>query len=214
MLAFIQVFFIALGVSFLGQLPLGNMNMIATQVSVQEGVKSAWRFGVGVAIVEIIYLRVALSGIDWVLTHEMLFRVLAWATVVFLRGLGVATLIKAKKQKPTERGIIVDNKFNRFLLGVSLSALNPIQIPFWFTWIITLVNNGLLLPGNANYNLFTLGAGVGTLFGIGVYIHGGKWAFKKSGKNNKSLNYVLGVVFIIAALIQMYKNIFSPWKMG
>ncbi|MCX6205423.1 MAG: hypothetical protein NTZ19_04130 [Bacteroidetes bacterium] len=52
-------------VSFLGQLPLGNMSFTATQVGLQEGFKKAWQFAIGVAIVEMVYLRFALIGMDW-----------------------------------------------------------------------------------------------------------------------------------------------------
>ncbi len=37
-------FFIAALISFLGQLPLGNMSITATQIGIQEGLKRAWIF--------------------------------------------------------------------------------------------------------------------------------------------------------------------------
>lgn len=212
-MALFQSFLVGLFVSFLGQLPMGNMNMIATQLSVQEGIRNAWRFGLGVAIIEILYLRIALSGMDWVVEHAILFQVLAWGTVIFFLVLGVVTLVAASRQQTTSKGVMLENKVNRFLLGVSLSAINPLQIPFWFTWTITLFNNGLLQAGYGHYNWFTIGAGLGTLSGIAVYIHGGKWALQKMGTKNKTLNYVLGAIFILAALIQLYRNLDSPWEM-
>ena len=71
-------------VSFLGQLPLGNMSFTATQVGLQEGFKKAWQFAIGVAIIEMIYLRFALIGMDWVVMHRMV-----------LLGLGVGFLVIA-----------------------------------------------------------------------------------------------------------------------
>lgn len=209
MFEFIKIFFVGLLVSFLGSIPLGNMNMIATTISVQEGFKNAWKYGVGIAIIEIIYLRVALTGMDWVATHKVVFTVLSWITVTLFLVLGVITLIRARKEKESKKGALIDNKVDRFFLGVSLSALNPVQIPFWFTWSISLVKTGVLQTTNANYNFFTIGAGCGTLAGIALYIHGGKWVIKKLGANNRTLNYIMGLVFIVAALIQLYKIIFD-----
>ena len=60
-------------VSFLGQLPLGNMSFTATQVGLQEGFKKAWQFAIGVAIIEMVYLRFALIGMDWVVMHRNVF---------------------------------------------------------------------------------------------------------------------------------------------
>ena len=56
------VLFTGFAVSFLGQLPLGNLNVAATQIGVEENVKNAWLFSIAGALVEIIYLRIALNS--------------------------------------------------------------------------------------------------------------------------------------------------------
>jgi hypothetical protein len=211
MISLLKILFVGFGVSFLGQLPLSNMNMIATKISLQEGHKVAWKFGLGVASVEIIYLRVALTAMDWVTENKFVFTLLGWLAVVLFLGIGIYLVATANKQKKESEEKIIAGGINRFLLGVSLSAINPIQIPFWFTWSISLVKAGVLTPGLANYNAFTIGAGIGTLAGIAIYIHAAKWAIQKMGTKNKTLNYIMGSVFILAALIQLYKIITSPW---
>lgn len=100
---------------------------------------------------------------------------------------------------------------DRFLLGLSISAVNPVQIPFWFTWSLYLINGKLLPPNQASYNFFTAGAGAGTLAGLAVYIYGGKWAIQKMKANNKSLNKFMGIIFILVALFQLYKMVYVPW---
>ncbi len=64
-----DIFSILLGliVSFLGQLPLGILSMTATQIAVQENFTIAWKYAVGVAIIEMIYLRFVLSGVQWII---------------------------------------------------------------------------------------------------------------------------------------------------
>ena len=197
-------------ISFLGQLPLSSMNMMATQLSIQEGFKKAWLFGIGIAIVEVIYLRFALSGMRWVLQHKLLFNALGWITVVLFLILGVASFATARKQHREKKGLLLNNKVNRFILGITISAVNPVQIPFWFIWSSYLVNNKILEPGFLDYNLFTAGAGTGTLTGIAVYIHGGNWLITKMKTSNRTLNKVMGVIFIITAFIQLYKMIYNP----
>jgi len=76
MIELLKVFFIGFLISFLGQLPLGNMNLTATQLSVQENLRNAWKYGLGIVLVEIIYLRLALTGMDWVMEHKQLFRIM------------------------------------------------------------------------------------------------------------------------------------------
>lgn len=197
-------------VSFLGQLPLGNMSITATQIGMEEGFNKAWIYSIGVAIVEMIYLRIALSGMNWVIAHNTFFSILNWLAIVLFLTLGVISFISASKQKKDKKAVLLDNKINRFLLGVTMSAVNPVQIPFWFTWSITLINAGLLQPNMLNYNMFTIGAGTGTIAGLAVYIHAGNWIVKKLKASNKGMNKFMGAVFIFTALVQLYKVVIEP----
>ncbi len=198
-------------VSFLGQLPLGNMSFTATQVGLQEGFKKAWQFAIGAAIVEMIYLRFALTGMDWVVQHRTVFLALGWLTVVLFLVLGVWAFITATKQHTEKKALVLNNKLNRFLLGLMMSALNPVQIPFWFLWSSTFIQSKLLAINTFDFNLFTIGAGTGTLTGLAVYIHGGNWLVNKLNASNKSLNMVMGIIFLLTAMLQFYRIVFKPF---
>ena len=89
MLVFIIVFCTGWLVSFLGQLPLGNMSITATQIRIQEGLKPALQYMWGVVIVEMIYLRIALTGMDLVFQHPAVFNAIGWITVAFFFVLGI-----------------------------------------------------------------------------------------------------------------------------
>ena len=119
----IKLFFSAMLVSFLGQLPFGNMNLTATQLAVQEGLKNAWKYSIGIVIIEVIYLRLALTAMDWVVEHQLIFTIMSWLTVVVFLGLGILSLIMARRQSKEKKGLLLNNKMNRFLLGVSVSAI-------------------------------------------------------------------------------------------
>lgn len=205
------ILFMGFLVSFLGQLPLGNMSFTATQIGLQEGIKAAWRYAAGVALIEMVYLRFALSGMDWVVRHRTLFVALGWITFLMFLVLGIAAFITAKKQHAEKRALLLNNSVNRFVLGISMSALNPVQIPFWFLWVSTFIQAKILPVNELSFNLFTVGAGSGTLGGLAVYIYGGNWLVRKMNTSNKTLNQVMGVVFIITALIQLYRMLYTPW---
>ena len=148
---------------------------------------------------------------DWVIEYKFFFTVLGWLTVGLFLVLGIACFIAATKQGKDKKSLLLKNKFNRFLLGMSFSAINPVQIPFWFTWSLSLLKENILHPVNKEYNYFTLGTGLGTIIGLAVYIYGGKWAIKKMNANNKSINKFMGVVFVGVALWQLYKMLFDSW---
>src|SRR3954463_1476297 len=197
-------------VSFLGQLPLGNTSITATQIGLEEGFKRAWMFSIGIAIVEMIYLRIALSGMNWVIVHHTFFTILNWIAIVLFLTLGIVSFVAASKQTKDKKTVLLNNEINRFVLGVTMSGINPVQIPFWFTWSITLINAGLLMPNNLHYNMFTAGAGAGTIAGLAVYIHAGNWIVKKLRASNKGMNKFMGAVFIFTALLQLYKEVVEP----
>ena len=194
-------------VSFLGQLPLGSMSLTATQIYMQEGVKSAWQYSVGVTIVEMVYLRISLFGMDWIYQHDGFFKFIGWLTVVFFLALGIVSLIAAYKQQQEKKGLLIDNNVNRFLLGLSLSALNPAQIPFWILWSSYMLDLKVLHSNTTEYNLFTIGAGIGTLAGLVVYMYGGNYLVTKMNMSNKTLNKVMGIIFFIAGLAQLWRMI-------
>lgn len=196
-------------VSFLGQLPLGTMSITATQVAVAEGFKKAWHYSIGVAIIEIAYVRLTISGVAWIVRHKLFFDILNWLTVVLFLVLGAATFITALRQQGEKKPLLLNNSMGRFWLGITMSALNPAQIPFWFVWTSYLINLHAIKTGFADFNTFSAGCGLGTIAGLAVYMYGGNWLIVKMKANTKILNIIMGVVFIIAALAQLYRIFYA-----
>src|SRR5436190_24370453 len=116
---FISTFLWGWLVSFTGQLPLGTLSITSTQIAVQENFRNAWRYALGVAIIEIIYLRLTLSGVNWIVQHQLVFIVLGWLTVLVFIFLAIASLLSARKQKGEKKAFLLNNELNRFFLGVS-----------------------------------------------------------------------------------------------
>ena len=84
---------------------------------------------------------------------------------------------------------------HRFLLGMFMCAINPVQIPFWFGWSTVLFTKKILEPKSSNYNVYILGIGLGTLLGNCVFIFGGQWIVKKIDNSQQYLNWVIGGIF-------------------
>ena len=204
---FLFTFLWGFAISFLGQLPLGTMSITSTQIAVQENFRNAWKYAIGVAIVEIIYLRFTLSGVDWIRQHDLFFKILGWLTVVVFLALGVVSFVTARKQQKEKKALLLDNNINRFFLGLSMSALNPAQIPFWVIWSSYMMETNRLQSDFIDFNVFTIGCGTGTIVGLALYMYGGNWLITKMNASTKTLNVVMGVIFIIAALAQLYRMI-------
>ncbi len=92
---------------------------------------------------------------------------------------------------------------------MSMSALNPAQIPFWFIWSGYFLSMGWLHAGASYFNFYTLGTGLGTLGGLAVYMYGGNWLVTKWKTSNRTLNQVMGLVFFLVAVIQLYRIVWT-----
>lgn len=209
MFEIIRIFFTGLLISFLGTLPLGTLNVSAMQISVQENTRRAVFFALGVALVEITYVRLSLKGMYWVSKNQQLFTILQWVTVVLFLVLAVNCFWTARKRDGAQKNILLKNKMNRFWLGLTMSAINPVQIPFWFLWSTYLLSNNLLQPTTLHYNLYIIGIGIGTLTALAVFIYAGKWVVNRLNTSHQIINIIVGSVFIISAFAQLYRLVWS-----
>lgn len=211
MFSLLKVFFTGLAISFLGSLPLGSLNISAMQVALQENLRRAVFFSLGVALVEIIYVRLSLTGMDWVMRHRQLFHILEWATVFLFIVLAISSFIAANKKTGSPKNIMLNNKLNRFWLGVTMSAINPVQIPFWFIWSTYLLSNKILLPATVDFTVYTIGIGIGTLLGLALFIFGGRLVVQKLNASHRIINLAVALVFLISAIIQLYRVLNKPF---
>lgn len=194
-------------ISFLGSLPLGTLNIAAMQIGIQENIEQAIWFSFGSLLVEMLYVRLSLVGIDWVRKQAKLMKMMEWITLLIIVALAVDSFIAASKNDGNTKNILLNNQVHRFLLGMFMCAINPVQIPFWFGWSTVLFTKKILEPKRAQYNTYIAGIGFGTLAGNCVFIFGGKWMVQRIANSQQYLNWVIGGIFTLTAVIQLIKMI-------
>ncbi len=192
-------------ISFLGSLPLGTLNVAAMQIGIQESILDAMYFSFGSLLVEMVYVRLSLVGIDWVRKQQRLMKAMEWITLGIIVALAVGSFIAATKSGGTGKNVMLQNNMHRFLLGMFMCAINPVQIPFWFGWSTVLFSKKILEPVSRQYNSYIVGIGLGTLAGNCVFIFGGKWMVQKIANSQQYLNWVIGGIFALTAVIQLIK---------
>jgi threonine/homoserine/homoserine lactone efflux protein len=202
----LRIFFTGMFISFLGTLPLGTLNVSAMQISVSDGISPALYFALGALLVEIIYVRLSLVAMNWVSKQKRLLFTLEWVTLFVLAALSVSSFYAASQPGVTSNPML-SNTVDRFWLGVMMSAVNPVQIPFWFGWSTVLFTRNILHPTESNYLTYIGGIGLGTLAGNCLFIFGGKLLVSKLNTNQHLLHIIIGCVFGFTALIQLWKMI-------
>lgn len=199
-----RIFLTGLFISFLGSLPLGTLNIAAMQIAISDGVQPALLFSFGSLLAEVIYVRLSLIAMDWIRKQQNIFRILEWVTLAIVIALAASSFYAAMHETES-KNIILSSTLHRFALGFIMCALNPVQIPFWFGWSTVLYTKKILLPKASHYNFYIAGIGLGTLFGNSVFIFGGKLIADQLNRNQNILNWIIGGIFAVTALIQIWK---------
>lgn len=192
-------------ISFLGSLPLGTLNVAAMQIGIQESIRDAMYFSFGSLLVEMVYVRISLVGIDWIRRQHRLMKVMEWITLGIVLALAAGSFLAAMKDGGDTKNVLLQNNMHRFLLGMFMCAINPVQIPFWFGWSAVLFSKGVLEPVKSQYNSYIVGIGLGTLAGNCVFIFGGQWLVQRISNSEAYLNWVIGGIFLLTAIIQLIK---------
>ncbi|HEU4472249.1 MAG TPA: LysE family transporter [Flavisolibacter sp.] len=202
----LKIFFTGMLISFLGSLPLGTLNVAVMQISISDGLYPALLFSLGTLTAEIAYVRLSLIAMDWVRKQQRLLKVLEWLTLAIVAALAISSFYAALHPE-VDKSPILSSTLNRFMLGLIMGGVNPVQIPFWFGWSTVLFTKKILLPKPSHYNIYTLGIGVGTLFGNFVFVFGGQLIANKINDNQHVLNWVIGGIFTLTAIIQVWKMV-------
>jgi threonine/homoserine/homoserine lactone efflux protein len=129
---------------------------------------------------------------------------LEWLTVLIAIVLAVSNFYAALHPK-LEKNIVLSSNLPKFLLGLTMSAVNPVQIPFWFGWSTVLFAKKVLLPRNDHYNSYIVGIAFGTLAGNCVFIFSGQLMVDKLNANQHIVSWAIGGIFALTAIIQVVK---------
>ncbi len=209
MIKLIRILGWGLMISFIGSLPLGTLNVMAMQIGIYETIEKALMFSMGSLIVEMIYVRISLVGINWINKQQKLMDIMQWITFGIVVLLAIASFYAAMQTTSGQENMgnnpLSKYSMNRFLLGAFMCAINPVQIPFWFGWSTVLFSKKILEPVKAQYNYYIVGIGLGTLAGNCIFIFGGKWLVSRIANSQQYLNWVIGGIFAVTALITLWK---------
>lgn len=123
-------------------------------------------------------------------------KAMEWITLLIILALAIGSFISAMDKSGSAKNMMLDNNMHRFILGIIMCAINPVQIPFWFGWSTILFSKKILEPVNSQYNIYIVGIGIGTLLGNTVFILVNYW-FKKYQTASNILTGLLGEYLLL-----------------
>ena len=153
-------------VSFVGSIPLGYLNVIGFDIYNQSGLSSVIPYLLGVITVEVFVIYFTLIFAEQLMNNKKLLKYIEGFSVLFM--LLLAYIFYASASNTEAQSTVLNEYQNRtpYFVGIFLSALNFVQIPFWVGWNLYLLNgNWIAIDGTKKY-CYVFGTLIGTFFGM------------------------------------------------
>jgi threonine/homoserine/homoserine lactone efflux protein len=198
-------------VSFLGSLPIGALNLTAMDVAVRHRYYQVFLFSLGAIIVEYWQAYFAIRFSDFLMDRPAIERVIEIGVIPIFLIIGAAYLYspfyQKKKKAADAKGKVAAKRqaVPPFSKGLLLSLANPLAIPYWLVYSTSLKAAGLLRFDWQYIQAFVFGIVVGTFVALAMYGALGELLTKKIERYKHWFNPIIGMVFIILAIVQIYR---------
>lgn len=201
----LRLFGAGLLISFLGSLPVGTLNITAFHVSVTQGLNSALLFALAVVTIEIIIVRIILAGSSNLRLTSKAFLYIFPLSIVALLYLSISSFLAlSNTSSPHAFQASFSLIHSPFVLGLVLSILNPLNVPFWIGWNAILLDKNYLFKSSRAYSVYLFGIALGTIASIMLFVWGGQYIVKHLNDINYSVSWIMGFTYLLFALYISY----------
>ncbi|MDD2674987.1 MAG: hypothetical protein PHF81_08915 [Flavobacterium sp.] len=198
--------FVGFLVSFIGSIPLGYLNVIGFEIYSKLGMNSLILFLLGVIFVEMFVIYFTLIFAKQLVNNKKLMRIIDFFAVFFLLIIGYSFYASAN-QTMDQQGVLEKYAmYSPLLIGVFLSAINFLQVPFWTGWNLYLINGNYISIVNTLKLYYIAGTIIGTFIGMLSLV----LILNILAKNTASFSkYIIPIAipsfFVVLAFAQMVK---------
>ena len=195
---------IALGfvMAFLSLIPPGMLNMTAVKTSIQKGRNEGVWFALGAALVVIPQAFIALVFARYFADNPQVVERLELAGIIVLFVLSIVFFMQARRKFKGDGG---KREGKSFWIGMLMSGMNMLAIPFYLVLSSVLENRGLLQTEQPFINLFVSGVFLGAFSLFFLYVNFAQIIQKKAQFIAKNINYILSVLFLALGILTLIK---------
>jgi threonine/homoserine/homoserine lactone efflux protein len=196
-------------IAFLAVIPPGLINMTAAKISLQEGKNEAISFALGASVIIFFQTFIAVLFARFINNHQEIVSTLQEIGIFIFSSLSIYFFWIAKKPKKIKTDSRVKGKSNRFFLGMLLSTLNLLPIPFYVFASMTLAASGYFSFDKIPVAEFVIGVMIGSFTVFYIYIV----AFKKIENKTEflipNINTIIGSVTTFMAVLTLFKLLYK-----
>lgn len=211
-MAYVLPLFLGFLTASAGITPPGLINMTAARVEMDEGRTRALIFALGATLIVLVQTGIAVVFARFIDAHPEVVLLLREIGLGIFIGLTAFFFWRGKRivQTSTEE-VKIRSKKSRFFLGMLLSALNFLPIPFYVFVSVTLASYRYFHFSTPFITAFAIGSGLGAFFGFYCYIAFFKKLEKRTAFILANMNYIIGTMTGIVALITLVNVINYYW---
>lgn len=195
---YITTIFIGFLVAFFGLLAPSMLNMTAAKTSIEKGRKAGFLFSIGASSFVIFQASIAVFFAKYLVANPQIITKLKTAAIFVLFGLSIFFFVQARKENTVE---IKDKKGNPFFIGLGMSSLNMLGIPFYLAMATLAESKGWVQLKMPYSMLYVVGAVLGAFSLFFLYV---VFSFKIAERASfiaTNINYILSGLFIILSFI-------------
>lgn len=198
--------FVGFLVSFIGSIPLGYLNVVGYDVFQKFGINETIFYLLGVISIEFFVIYFTLIFANKLIENKKLLKFIEAFSIIFMFLLAYIFFSSASKETANQSVLEKYVDYSPFVVGLILSCLNFIQIPFWTSWNLYLLNGKYIEVSNSRKYFYVLGTVLGTFCGMLVLILSLDYVTNQTDFLAKYLmKAIIPLVFVILGLLQAFK---------
>ncbi|OWY24376.1 hypothetical protein C7N43_23825 [Sphingobacteriales bacterium UPWRP_1] len=196
--------FSGLGVSFIGALPMGIINLYVFETAVKHGRLRAFFVALGAVMVEMVQATVAVLMINYMYQYPNAAYYARIFSIPVLLAIGTIQLLTKPSAPAQNQKYRVSDEakpaFAAFGMGAFLSSINMMAIPYWLFYSSYLIAGGYLLSKHFLYvATYILGIACGSMLVCMLYAQAGNYIAQRFTQNTAIVNRVVGCILIALA---------------
>jgi hypothetical protein len=201
-------------VSYLGSIPLGYLNVVGLEIYSKSGFSNLTLFLFGVVFIEAFVIYFTLLFAKKLANNRQLMKVIDLFAIVFMFALAYLFYSNANQTANSKFNLDRYLMYSPFVIGVILNCFNFLQVPFWTSWNLYLLNGKYISIENKLKYYYLAGTLIGVFLGMLSLIVVLQTFFQKNVSFSKYVMPVfIPLFFIILGSIQVfkvYKKYFKP----
>jgi hypothetical protein len=201
-------------ISFLGSIPLGYLNLVGLEIYAKSGLYNLLFFLFGVVFVETFVIYFTLLFAKQLVKNRKLMKIIDLFSVVFMFVLAYVFYLNFNQTTKSQNHLHEYLMYSPFVIGVILNCFNFLQLPFWTSWNLYLLNGKYITIERTLKYYYIAGTLIGIFLGMFSLIVILQTIFQKANQfSDLVLPVFIPIFFIILGSIQVfkvYKKYFKP----